>query len=306
MKLRLVLILAALMLLLTSCEVTETTAFVPKITLFTYAVTDSSLDSVYISRNSKINEPISFYNLKLSGAVVKFYANNALIGQLSEYTSRPGIYYLPDSLNFKFEIGQKYKLTASYPNYKEISAETICPDTLKNLNTVIVPSETPMNNGGKIDTIEYLPGSSFLDGTYFEARFNDADMLGRRLGIFQVSPHQREQSNWLEDTTQTAWEDYEKSVQFFKNKEQFGKDFYFWFSKVIYVNWLAFYSKGMHDIRFGSLDEARYRYLVGSNDPDAVPNGNVVNGDGLFTITSYNKKVYKVFVKDTEPNKLFR
>jgi len=304
MQFRIILILAPILLLLTGCEVTETTAFEPKITLFTYAVTDSSLDSVFISRNSKMNEQVSFANLKLSGVVTRLYANNALVGQLSEYASRPGVYYLPDSINFKFEIGKKYKLTASYPNYKEISAETICPDTLKNLNTVIVPSESPMNNGGKIDTIEYLPGSSFLDGTYFEARFNDADMLGRRLGIFQVSPHQREQSNWLEDTTQTVWEDYAKSVQFFKNKEQFGKDFYYWFSKVLYVNWLAFYTKGMHDIRFGSLDEARYRYLVGSNDPDAVPNSNVVNGDGLFTITSYNKKVYKVFVKDTEPNNL--
>lgn len=302
MKIRIIPALAALLLLLSGCEVTETTAFEPKITLFTYAVTDSSLDSVYISRNSKMNEQVSFYNLKLSGVIAKFYANDSLVGQLSEYASRPGVYYLPDSINFKFEIGKKYKLTASYLNYKVVSAETVCPDTLKNLNAMIVLSETPMNNGGKIDSIEYLPGSSFLDGTYFEGRFDDSDMLGKRLGIFQVTPEQREQSNWLEDTTQTVWKDYAKSVQFFKNKEQFGKDFYYWFSKILYVNWLAFYSKGMHDIRFGSMDEARYRYLIGANDPDAVANSNVVNGDGLFTITSYNKKVYKVFVKDSEPN----
>ena len=310
------LIFTAVISLMISCETGKTTGYDEKLTLFCYVKADSVIDSLYLSRTGGVNEAISFENLGVSGADISLFekaAENeeyALIGNLTEYSDRKGVYYLREGdFTEGFKEDFYYKIEVSHDDYDDIYAETVCPPelldiTVKNTENdeqIASMTEDPL----AVDTIYYRRGLSFGDIKLIECRFDSLPILfEERMASFRIVPDEicrLDTSFWLEDTTKTVWEDYSFETRIFKNKDNYGKETTDYYLRTMPVYWYMFYHEGLHTVIFSSTDRV-FRQFVESFGGGEERYTNVVNGTGLFSISnsSSDRSRYRIYVKSLE------
>ncbi|HXK49660.1 MAG TPA: DUF4249 family protein [Clostridiales bacterium] len=311
-----ILIVVSMLVLIVSCETGSSTKYDETLTVFCYAKADSTIDSLYISRTGRVNEPISFDNLGVSGAEIKLYERSpvesdyTLIGTLSEYTERAGIYYLPSS-DFPggFKTGYSYRIEVLHDDSDDIYAETVCPPELTGITVKNVKSDTEMTSlyedSLATDTVYYERGESFDDLKLISCEFDSLLILAEeRMASFRIVPDEIcriDTSFWLEDTTKNVWEDYPIETQIFKDQKKYGQDVVEFYLRSFPVYWYNFYHEGMHTIIFSSTDKV-YRAFMESRYGGGERYTNVVNGLGLFTIgnASGARSRYRVYVKSLE------
>ncbi|MBN2857985.1 MAG: DUF4249 family protein [Candidatus Delongbacteria bacterium] len=310
------LIFVAAVLLIISCETGKTTGYDEKLTLFCYAKADSVIDSLYLSRTGGVNEAISFENLGISGAVINLFEKQAeneeyaLIGDLTEYPDRKGIYYLLRS-DFPggFQEGYFYKLEVSHADYDDIYSETVCPPEL--LDITVKNSENDIEiasineDPSAVDTVYYRRGTGFDDIKLIECRFDSLPVLTEeRMASFRIVPDEicrLDTAFWLEDTTKTVWEDYPFETRIFKNKNNYGKETADYYLRTMPVYWYMFYHGGPHTVIFSSTDKA-FRQFIESFAGGEERYTNVVNGTGLFSLSnsSSDRSRYRIHVISLE------
>lgn len=310
------LIFTAVLSLLISCETGKTTGYDEKLTLFCYAKADSVIDSLYLSRTGGVNEPISLDNLGVSGAEIRLFEKTAeneeyvLIGNLSEYDQRKGVYYLTEA-DFPegFKEGYFYKLVISHDGYDEIYAETVCPPELTGITVKNTENDEQIasmtESPGSVDTVYYRRGVSFDDIKLIECRFDSLPvLLEERMASFRIVPDEicrLDTSFWLEDTTKTFWEEYPFETRIFKNKENYGKETVDYYLRTMPVYWYMFYHEGPHTVIFSSTDRV-FRQFIESFGGGEERYTNVINGTGLFSISnsSSDRSRYRIQVISLE------
>lgn len=314
--LKILIICTAAAWLISSCERSDPAGYNEKLTLFCYAKADSTIDSLYLMRTGNVNEPISLNSLGVSGAAVVLFQKAAAdsaysaVDTLHEYSERPGIYYLTENeFPEGFKTGYFYKIEAEHSDHGKVYAETVCPPQLddivvKNYRTdqeMVSMSEDPAST----DTIFYRRGKGFDDVKLITCSFDSLSIiLDGRIASYRLVPDdicRTDTSFWLEDTTQTVWEDYPVETQIFKDREKYGSDFYEYYIRSISINWYALYHTGMHTLILSSCDKVFRSYMETVYGGDERYS-NVVNGYGLFSISnsSAEKSRYRIFVKSLE------
>ena len=311
-----ILILSAILGLIISCETGSSTKYEEKLTLFCYAKADSTIDSLYLSRTGGVNESINLENLAVSGAEISLFEKSpidtafTLIGNLSEYSDRQGIYYLPQTgFPGGFRTGYSYRIEAAHEDYNAVSAETVCPPPLEDVTVKNIVNDTEMisitEDPSAVDTLYYRRGQSFDDIKLVSCSFDSLSIIfEERMASYRIVPDEIcriDTSFWLEDTTETVWEDYPIETRIFKDKERYGSDFMEYFLRSISIYWYALYHEGLHTVIFSSNDKTFRSYmesLYGGEERYT----NVNNGLGLFTISNSSavRSRYRVFVKSLE------
>ncbi len=307
---------AAAAVLIISCEKGSSTRYEEKLVLYCYAMADSTIDSLYLSRSGGVNERINMENLGVSGALITLLCKTpsdssfSTVGTLSEYPGRNGLYFLPDAdFADKFRPMHTYRLDVYHEDHGRISAQTVCPPELgifsvKNVekNSEMVPAEEdPL----AVDTLYYRRGDGFDDFEMVRCRFDSLLILAdQRMASYRIVPDEisrTDTSFWLEDTTETVWNKYPAVTKLFKNKEKYGKDFTEYYLRSMSIYWYALYHEGPHTVIFSSKDRSFRSYmetLYGGEERFT----NVEGGYGLFTISnsSGQKSRYRVYVKSLE------
>ena len=300
-----------LILMISSCETGDSTAYDEKPVLFCYAAADSTLDSLYLSRTGGVNEPIDFNYLAVSGASVSLFemppdsSYFSKIGDLREYTEKNGIYYL-DEIGFLegFKPGYTYRIEVSHPDFESISAETVCPPQLEGIRATNNESGVEMSPN-IVDTIFYRRGESYNDINLISCAFDSIAIMDQdRIAGYKIVPDEicrLDTSLWLEDTTSTVWEDYDFTMRIFKSQKNYGRNITDHFLRSMDIYWHRFYHEGMHTLIFFSTDQTYRSYLETRYGQDEIYS-NVTNGYGLFTISnaSSDRGRYRVFVKSLE------
>ncbi len=222
LKFKIILCTIAFTLIL-SCGIEKTTSYKDKPVLFCYAKAGESIDSLYFSRTGGVNESISFSNLGISGAIISLYERApfstefSLVGILSEYETRIGVYYLPQSdFTEGFRAGYFYRIEAIHDDLDRISAETLCPPPLgnivaRNLETGdILTSVT--EDPSAVDTVYYRRGRSYDDIRFYSCSFDSLPViLDKRMASYRIIPddlYRYDEAYWLEDTTSVVWDKY--------------------------------------------------------------------------------------------------
>ena len=298
----LIITISILYFLSISCENPTSAYLDKKLVMYVNGKVNQNLDSLYLSRYATVDEVVSFSKLAISGATIKLFEkenNNdeyIQLGILNEYIDRKGIYYIDNSLDFKFEVSKFYKITASVDNYDPIYAETNAPEPIEMNMVINMQSEQELNNP---DTLNYYRGINFADNPMIGANFN-TDLLNENLSLaaYEIIPENRDSLFWLEDTLKSVWKEYPNSVQRFKRKKKYSENNVGYVSNEYYINWPQFYHRGYNTINFYSTDEVYLRYRETSFDPEQFYT-NVIGGEGLFTIWNGtgDKNSYRVFIE---------
>jgi len=311
-----ILISTAVLTLIISCETGDSTEYGEQLALYCYAKADSTIDSLYLTRTGGVNESINVGNLGVSGATVILYERSpddtifTLAGSLSEYTDRRGIYYMPETdFTGGFKTGYTYRIEAVHPDYGMIYAETVCPPELTDITVsnsvtgaeMVSLTEDPL----AVDTLYYKRGESFDDLELVSCRFDSLLILFEdRMASYRIVPDEicrTDTSFWLEDTTETVWEDYPIETQIFKDKKRYGSDFIDYYLRSIQIYWYALYHEGMNTIIFSSTDKVFRSYMEARYGGEERYT-NVVNGLGLFSLSNSSavRSRYRVYVKSLE------
>jgi len=310
------LIFAAVLALIISCETGNTTKYEEELALFCYAKADSAIDSLYLARSGGINEAICLENLAVSGADIKLFEKTPddtafiPVGTLFEYPDRKGMYYLPkSSFSGGFKVGNSYRLEVQHDDFDNISAETVCPPPLTEIKVTKIENNSEMTSmtedPSAVDTLYYRRGESFDDIKLVLCTFDSLSiLLEERMASYRLVPDEIcriDTSFWLEDTTESVWEDYPIETQIFKSKDRYGKDMTEFYLRSISINWYALYHEGMHTLIFSSTDRV-YRSYMESRYGGEERYSNIFNGIGLFTISNSSavRSRYRIYVKSLE------
>jgi len=311
-----ILISAAVLTLIISCETGDSTEYGEQLALYCYAKADSTIDSLYLTRTGGVNESINLGNLGVSGATVILYERSASesdylpVDTLAEYIDRHGIYYLPETgFPGGFKEGYSYMIEAVHPDYAMIHAETVCPPELTDITVSNSATGVEMvsltEDPSAVDTLYYKRGESFDDLELVSCRFDSLPILfENRMASFRIVPDEicrTDTSFWLEDTTETVWEDYPIETQIFKDKKRYGSDFLDYYLRSIQIYWYALYHEGMQTVIFSSTDQVFRSYMEARYGGEERYT-NVVNGLGLFSLSNSSavKSGYRVYVKSLE------
>ncbi|HQO10564.1 MAG TPA: DUF4249 family protein [Clostridiales bacterium] len=313
---KILVICAAAAWLISSCESSDSAGYKEKMTLFCYAKADSTIDSLFLMRTGDVNESISLNSLGISGAAVVLFEKSAedyaysVVDTLHEYSERPGIYYLAENeFPGGFKTGYFYKIEAEHSDHGHVYAETVCPPELddilvRNYKTgqeMVAMQVDPAAS----DTVYYRRGKGFDDVKLITCSFDSLSIiLDGRIASYRLVPDdicRTDTSFWLEDTTETVWEDYPTETQIFKDREKYGSDFFEYYIRSISINWYALYHSGIHTLVLSSCDKVFRSYM------ETVYGGeerysNVVNGLGLFSLSNSSsvRSRYRVYVKSLE------
>lgn len=311
-----ILIITAAAALMISCETGSSTKYEEKLALFCYAKADSTIDSLYLTGTGSVNEAINLENLAVSGADIKLYEKSpadtvfSLVGSLPEYSDRHGVYYMPKTgFPGGFRTGYSYRIEAAHDDFNAVSAETVCPPPLEDVVVKNTETDTEMisitEDPSAVDTLYYRRGQSFDDIKLVSCSYDSLSILfDERMASYRIVPDdicRTDTSFWMEDTTETVWEDYPIETQIFKDKKRYGSDFMEYFLRNISIYWYALYHEGMNTIIFSATDKA-YRSYMESRYGGEERYTNVINGLGLFTISNSSavRSRYRVFVKSLE------
>ncbi len=308
--------LAAAAVLMMSCETGTSTKYDEMLALYCYAKADSTIDSLYLSRTGDVNESICLDNLGVSGATIILYERSpsdsdyTVIGTLTEYPERKGVYYLPDTdFPTGFRTGYSYRIGVGHDDYDALYAEAVCPPELPGISVTDPRTGLAMTSIAEdpavVDTLYYRRGESLDDIKLMDCRFDSLLILAEeRMASFRIVPDEIcriDTSFWLEDTTETIWEDYPVETRIFKDKERYGKDIGDYYLRSMPLYWYMFYHEGLQTVIFSATDRV-FRSFMESLYGDENRYTNVVNGLGLFTISnsSAERSRYRIYVRSLE------
>ncbi|MDY0017023.1 MAG: DUF4249 family protein [Candidatus Delongbacteria bacterium] len=310
------LVLTSALITIMSCETGSSTRYEEKLALYCYAKADSTIDSLYLSRTGGVNESINMENLGLSGATVTLSVKApsdsvySIVGILSEYPDKKGIYFLPEAdFPDRFITGYSYRIDVTHNDHEAIYAESVCPPELTGIIVKNVEKDAEMvsieEDPSAVDTLFYRRGESFDDIELMRCRFDSLIILAEhRMASFRIVPDEIcriDTSFWLEDTTETVWEDYPIETRIFKDTEKYGHDFTDYYLRSMSIYWYTLYHEGMHTIVFSATDAAFRNYMESFYGGEERYT-NVINGIGLFTLSNSSavRSRYRIYVRSLE------
>lgn len=253
------------------------------------------VDSIRINRTADITEPYDPVSSAVTGALV-ILEHNGITDTLTEYTTRPGIYYHPDRSYF-VEKGVTYRLTVSDSLHESVVAETTVPGEMS-FNQFWDSDDQPIRDIP--DTLTYIPAgedAQFLYPRLFSFSLSqpeDTPSPPAMMRILNISLDASKETMITEDDSLKAFifkwhglstedEDLRKRI-ITKASQSFNSvnpDATYMMSWTFY----GFYGRQVLIVL--SLDEAYYNYHKGNlegppRDPHYLPESNIVGGYGLF------------------------